>query len=336
MPIHKWLIVLPLLLAGCAQVPRVPSVLETPPVAQVGDAADDPAIWVAAYSERSRVIGTQKKGGYLVYDLQGRLVQDLPLGRPNNVDVVDGFAWAEGPAPIVVASDRTDNTIAMFRLDPELGVLEITPRFRINTGFAEVYGVCAGRQGDAIQIVATGKSGEFSVWSLRGGATVPERMMDFSFGAITEGCAVDGANNAVFVAEENRGLWRVPLGTADGAGRALVDAVGQGRLVPDVEGVSIWEQGDAGYVVVSVQGRSRFAVYDRKAPHAWRGSFAIGPGGADAVSHTDGVAVTSIPLGESFPEGLLVAQDDKNTDPAATQNFKYVSWADVARALKLD
>jgi hypothetical protein len=28
-------------------------------------------------------------------------------------------------------------------------------------------------------------------------------------------------------------------------------------------------------------------------------------------------------------------QDDENTLPATTQNFKYVSWADVEKALQL-
>jgi 3-phytase len=84
-----------------------------------------------------------------------------------------------------------------------------------------------------------------------------------------------------------------------------------------------------------VQGRSRFAVYDRKAPHAFRGLFRVGGGGVDGVSGTDGVAATSQPLGDAYPRGLLVVQDDRNTAPAATQDFKFVSWADVAAALGL-
>lgn len=104
-----------------------------------------------------------------------------------------------------------------------------------------------------------------------------------------------------------------------------------------VERVAVWEGPDErGYVVVSVQGRSTFAVYDRTAPHAYRGSFRIEGGqGADGVTGTDGIAITSAPLGPRYPRGLFVAQDDENTHPAATQNFKYVSWADIEDALGL-
>lgn len=322
--------------SACAHVPAVEARLETSPVGFRGDAADDPAIWVAPQPSQSRVIGTQKKGGYFVYDLDGRVVQEIALGRPNNVDLVDAFAWAQGAAPLVVASDRADNTIALFRLDPQTGRLEDAPRARIASGFAEVYGVCIGRRANETYIVATSIAGDVAVWRLS--VTLQaQRLGAFSLGSIAEGCAVDGSQGYFYVAEEMRGLWKVPLTSGAGEGRALVDAVGGGRLYADVEGVAIWEgEGSDGYLVVSVQGRSRFAVYDRGAPHSWRGSFTISEGdAADAVSETDGVAITSAPL-NAFPRGLLVAQDDRNTSPAETQNFKYVSWADVAVALKLE
>ncbi|QHC48451.1 phytase [Billgrantia tianxiuensis] len=47
---------------------------ETVPVASRGDAADDPAIWYNADApERSLVLGTDKKRGLEVYDLQGNV-----------------------------------------------------------------------------------------------------------------------------------------------------------------------------------------------------------------------------------------------------------------------
>jgi 3-phytase len=44
----------------------------------------------------------------------------------------------------------------------------------------------------------------------------------------------------------------------------------------------------------------------------------------DGASETDGLAVTSAPLGESLPNGLLVVQDGHNVLPKTTQNFKLV------------
>src|SRR5690349_1849047 len=50
--------------------PVVMPVLETVPVANPEDAADDPAIWVNPKDPaKSAVIGTDKKGGLYVYDL---------------------------------------------------------------------------------------------------------------------------------------------------------------------------------------------------------------------------------------------------------------------------
>ena len=88
--------------------------------------------------------------------------------------------------------------------------------------------------------------------------------------------------------------------------------------------------------MVSVQGENRFAVYDRIGGKN-RGSLQIGANdGVDAVRGTDGLDIVSAPLGSDFPRGLIVVQDDENTDPFTPQNFKYVSWADVARALQLE
>lgn len=336
---------LTVLASACAHAPTinaqsVPALRETPPVGQKGDAADDPAIWVAPNVAESRVIGTQKKGGYFVYDLDGAIVQELPLGLPNNVDLADGFAWTDGVAPIVAASDRADNTIPLFRFDASSGKMEAAPRARIATGFAEVYGVCIGRRGADTILVATSKIGEVKVWKLAAAAdgVSADILSSYALGSIAEGCVVDGAANAYFVGQELRGVWRVAIDDADGSQRALVDEVGSGRLVADVEGVTLWEGADGGgYLVVSVQGWSVFNVYDRKAPHAFRGAFRVGAGpGGDAVTGTDGIAVSSAGFGPDFPRGLIVVQDDVNTDPKATQNFKYASWADVAAALSLD
>jgi len=318
----------------------VPAVRETPAIGIEGDAADDAAIWVAVRPADSRVIGTQKKGGYYVYDLEGRVVQELLLGRPNNVDIATDFPWTDGAAPIVVASDRADNTVPLFRFDTGAGRMGAAPRARIATGFSEVYGVCVGRRGDDTVLVATSKAGDVAVWLLRprGADIGHEKIAAYALGSIAEGCVIDGDANAYYVSEEPRGLWRVALDDAEGMRRTLVDQVGRpGQLVADVEGVSLWEGRDGGgYLVVSVQGQSRFNVYERAGANRYIGAFQIGAGpGGDAVSGTDGIAVSSASLGAEFPQGLIVAQDDVNSDPDATQNFKYASWADVINRLGL-
>ena len=66
-----------------------------PTVPHDGDAADDPAVWVNPDDpSKSVIVGTDKEGGLMVYDLAGRQLQYLPVGDMNNVDVrpaADGF-----------------------------------------------------------------------------------------------------------------------------------------------------------------------------------------------------------------------------------------------------
>lgn len=333
-------------LAACATTPRwpaIPAMRETEAVSATGDAADDPAIWVAPDAAQSLVIATQKQGGLYLFDLAGQIVQEAPGGRPNNVDLRDAFAWPEGAAPIVGASDRSDNAIVLWRFDPMTRRLNTTARARIPTGFSEIYGFCLGRLADGFVAIATDKGGEVGVWRLSvsaGGAVSSERTAAFNLGSIAEGCVVDDETGEYYVAQELVGIWRIAPGDSAGAARRLIDRVGAGgNLVADVEGLSIWRGEDrGGYLVASVQGRSRFAVYDR-GDNAYRGSFGIGVShdlAADAVSGTDGIDISSAPLGPEYPRGLMVAQDDENTGPAALQNFKYVSWAEIATALGLE
>jgi myo-inositol-hexaphosphate 3-phosphohydrolase len=44
-----------------------------------------------------------------------------------------------------------------------------------------------------------------------------------------------------------------------------------------------------------------------------------------------------MPLNDSFPEGIFIAQDGRNIDISNTlkcQNFKFVSWKDILATLK--
>lgn len=330
-------------LGACATTaPSAPAARETAAVSATGDAADDPAIWVAPQADQSLVIATQKKGGLYIFDLAGKIVQEAPGGLPNNVDLRSEYPWRDGAGVLVGASDRSDNAIVLWRFDPATKRLDANPRARIATGFAEVYGFCLGRMGVDWVAVATGKVGEVGVWRLtlgEDGAVQGARIVDFNLGSITEGCVVDDEAGTLYLAQELVGIWRTPLNDAAGAGRKLIDRVGGGRLAADVEGLTIYRgPNGAGYLIASVQGRSRYAVYERGAENAYRGSFSIGAsadGLADAVSGTDGIDVTSAPLGSDFPAGMFVAQDDENKSPAAPQNFKYVSWSTIAATLGL-
>ena len=142
----------------------------------------------------------------------------------------------------------------------------------------------------------------------------------------------DDALGRLYVAEEDRGIWRYGAEPGAGSRRTLVDRTGAGgHLGADVEGLAIpaGPRG-TGHLVASSQGDDRFAVYRRGGRNAYVRSFRSGPtAGIDGVTDTDGIDVTARPLGPRFPRGLFVAQDGDND--GAHQNFKLVPWRPKGR-----
>lgn len=160
-------------------------------------------------------------------------------------------------------------------------------------------------------------------------------MHTIKFDSQLEGCVYDDEARRLFVGEEGHGVRAIDLNEDDAP--TLVDSIAQKRgLAADVEGMSLWIGGDGeGFLVVSAQAKDRYALYDRKPPHAVRGVITVTEsrdGTIDAVTHTDGLDVSSAPL-PNFPKGILVVQDDANPKKEVSQNFKIVDWRDVEAAL---
>ena len=63
------------------------------------------------------------------------------------------------------------------------------------------------------------------------------------------------------------------------------------------------------------------------------GRFRIIDGALDGVQETDGIELMLGDFGPAFPDGLFVAQDGDNLPQ--TQNFKYLGWAEIRKALGL-
>jgi 3-phytase len=198
--------------------------------------------------------------------------------------------------------------------------------------------------GEYYVFVNEGGDGTFRQWRLfdngEGKVTV-EQVREFAVGSQAEGCVADDELGTLYIAEEGHGLWKYSAEPEGGADRVLIDSTGDdGRLTDDVEGVALWIGAEGrGYLVASNQGADNYAVYRREGDNEWVGFFHViaDPGlGIDGASETDGLDVTSAPLGERYPAGLLVVQDGRNIAPEERQNFKFVSWQDVAQVLGVE
>ncbi|MBK8973613.1 MAG: phytase [Hahellaceae bacterium] len=87
--------------------------------------------------------------------------------------------------------------------------------------------------------------------------------------------------------------------------------------------------------------RRRAVNYDLQQGGELVGTFALNGNenlGVDGASDTDGIDVIAADLGESYPEGLFIAQDWYNIDSGyepENQNFKWAGWREIREALQL-
>jgi 3-phytase len=318
----------------------VPASAETAAVASARDAADDPAIWRdPSDPERSLIVATDKKEGLNVYDLRGRLRSNLAAGRVNNVDLRGDVDIAGHPAVLVAASDRNRiapeaGRLALFRLDPATATL--SPLASLAAEVDEAYGVCLYRSAKGpIYGFVVGKDGTITQIRLDLPAAAPSGTVvrRMKLATQSEGCVADDRTGALYVAEEDVGLWRFSA-EPDGptVGRLFASADGR-RLAADAEGLAIAAEGArGGYLVASSQGDSTYALW-RLPDLRFAGRFRIAGGTIDGTSDTDGIEISTLSFGPNYPGGLMVAQDGDNAPEA--QNFKLVSWAAVKRALRL-
>ena len=325
----------------------VHAVLETPPVGAPGqDAADDPAVWASAtpvmvmgQATPGFVAGTDKKSGLYIYGFDGRILQFLPEGLLNNVDVVEGLSIDGRPQVVLGASDRTPGKtgVSLYVFDPA-GTGQNGVRYwgHVATDVVEPYGFCFARRGAEVHAILVGHEGELRQFILTAdaaGKPVARLVRTAEIGSISEGCAADTTGDALYINEENIGLWRYGLDPASGATRTLIQPIAKDILVADAEGLTTIADASGRYLIASSQGDSTFPVWriDGPAPQ-YKGRFKVVDGAVDGVTGTDGLAAASGLVGP-FPEGVVVIQDDVNDGGA--QNFKYVDWRDIRRALGL-
>ncbi|MGW3486071.1 phytase [Streptomyces sp. NPDC001054] len=298
----------------------VTATVETEPVGHSGDAADDPAIWVnPSDPAKSAVVATDKKGALEVYDLAGKRLQRISGDHGNNVDVRDDI--------VVSADDEAeggDGAMHIYRIDP--ATRQLTHLKDVATEVT-AHGICMYRSPSTGKLYAypNSPSGRLEQWELKvsGTGVTATSVRLFDVGDEIEGCYADERTGALYVGEEDKGIWKYGAEPGAGTSRTLFDSTASGgHLTADVEGITA-----AGtHLFASSQGSDDYTVYDRSSG-AYQGRFSVASGSAaDGCSDTDGIDASDKPLGAAFPNGLFVCQDGSNSTPGSSgnQNFKYV------------
>lgn len=323
----------------------VTAVVETEEVPQTAgdDAADDPAIWInRASPAASLVFGTDKLGGLASYNLEGKELFYHPTGKMNNCDIRYDFPLGGDSVDILVASNRTSHSLSIYRISANGRLDSLHNRIITSEMDDEVYGICLYKstETETFYVFLNSKAGEVEQWQLyeTEGGIDARLVRSFDVGTQTEGMVADDEKGYLYLGHEVAGIWKFdaePGGKIEGV--VLKNSEEENPAIRyDIEGLAIYDSGNGdGYLIASSQGNNSFALFSRKGNNRYLGSFRIGDGKTDGVQDTDGLDVTSVPLGNNYPRGLLVVQDGINLDGDVkkSQNFKFVSWAEVEKAV---
>lgn len=314
--------------------------LETEPSRTTEDSFDDPALWIHPIDPAlSLILGTNKKGGLHLFQLDGRQIGVAsPTAHPNNVDVIYGFPLAQKPTDLAISlcRDKKLPCVRVWKIDPSTRTLdEISGTDGIKVFNGDVgYGSCVyhSRKTGKFYFFVNHKDGRFEQYALEEageGKVKGTKVRSFKVSSQAEGCVADQETGALYVSEEAVGLWRFSAEEDGGDEGRLIAKVGDHGLTADCEGVAIYyASGGKGYVILSSQGNNTFKVYDRGPHNAFIGTIDPAAGKLGKVSGTDGLDVTNRPLSPLFPKGVLILQD--GTKRPEGQRFKLYPWEDVA------
>ena len=317
--------------------------LSTEPIPSAGDAADDPAIWIhPADPALSLVLGTDKKGGLNVFDLDGKRLQVVADGAmPNNVDVLYGVPIGAERVDLAVAGTRQPGHfgITAWRINPAtrtLAGLGPVPAFPV-LGGGEPYGSCVYRspRDGSNYVFVSNKDGlveQYRITASPGGSIDGRLVRTLHVGSQVEGMVADPDLGHLYVGEEDVAIWKYGAEPDAGDSRTCVARVGEHRLAADIEGLALYRGPlDQGYLIASSQGNSTFAVFRRAGTNPFVATIDPRAGAIPDLGETDGLDVTSAPTSPRFRNGLLVIQ---NGQPAADghQRFHLFAWDEVAGA----
>jgi len=307
------------------------------------DAADDPAIWYNESSpSESLVFGTDKKGGIIVYNLNGKILKYHKIGLPNNIDIRQGFNLGFEIIDVAGFSNRQENTIEVFKIMPDGDIINLLEN-KLKPKFSgEVYGFCFYRDNkkDKLYAIINSKDGDIEQWVLNGttGKIIPGFVQSFKTKTQPEGMVADDEMEVLFVGEEDNGIWKFDLSNDGKQNPILIESssiVLNNSLKDDIEGLTIYYSVNGGYLIASSQGNNSYAVFNRYGKHDYIGSFRITEGSFDGTNDTDGIDIFNLPLNNTFPSGIFIAQDGANSTGSLDtlpQNFKFVNWSGIANS----
>lgn len=303
---------------------------------------DDPAIWInPADKTKSLIIGTDKEtdGGLYVYDLTGKIVnKSVTLKRPNNVDIAYGLMIGGKSYDVAITTERESNMMRIFSI-PDMKPLDNggIPVFEGETerdpmGIA-IYTRPSDKAIFAIVGRKTGPSGTY-LWQYHltdsGSGTVSANVIR-TFGSFSgkkeiEAIAVDNELGFVYYSDEQVGIKKY---IADPAAKNNDELAlfGESGFTADHEGIAIYKKtATTGYILVSNQQANTFMVFPREGVNGNPNNYPLLAEIPTSTIECDGADATSVNLGGSFSNGMLVAMSNGMT-------FHYYDWKIIQKLI---
>ena len=285
---------------------------------------DDPAIWINQDNpEASIIFGTDKdevNGGVYAFNLEGKIIKEKSLtgiSYPNNVDVEYGFALNDSTlTDIMVFSEREKHQIRLFSV-PDMKPLD-GGGFKV---FEDETNIEMKRP-MGVSIYKNPKTGQVSVFVSRkngpqtGYLYQYELLSDslgvkinllrkigiFSGKKEIEAIAVDDEKGILYYSDEGVGIRTYHANPEKGD--AEIALFGGEHFKDDIEGIAIAKYKNKSFLIVSNQQAHTFNVFNAET-NAFIKEINLG------TIETDGCDVTTLALGNKFPNGLFVSMNDE-------------------------
>ncbi|MDF4203567.1 phytase [Maribacter sp. SA7] len=319
----SYLLVLTIVMVSCRQS-RLPKIIPDVITEFTLNDTDDPAIWVNPKNPaESIVFGTDKKtnGAIYAFDLNGKIIQDKTIRdiqRPNNVDIEYGFQLNDSTVTdILVFTEREKQQIRMFSVpdmkpldgggfkvfeDEELeeNKLPMGVSLYKSSKDATVYAIVGRKTGPADGYLY---QYALNADSLGVSSNYVRKFGKFSGVKEIEAIAVDDENGFVYFSDE--GVCIKKYHAEPSMGNEEISCFGGKYFDEDIEGIAIASYTDGhGYLIVSNQQKGEFNIFDRET-NAYINAVNL------STTETDGCEAVTVPLNDTFKNGLFVAMNDE-------------------------
>ena len=331
--------VLVLGIISCKQGNKLPAIAPDIITERTPNDTDDPAIWINREdASKSIVFGTDKEtnGGVYAFDLDGKIIKEKSITniqRPNNVDLEYGFQLNDSVTVDVIAfTEREKQQIRLFSV-PDMKPLDGGgfPVFEDETDVEQrlAMGISLYKSPKDSSVYAIvgrkiGPSGSYLYqYKLESDSTGVSTNLVRKFGSFTggkeiEAIAVDNELGFVYYSDEGECVKKYHAEPE--MGNQELACFGGEYFLEDIEGIAIatYPNGE-GYIIVSDQQRGQFNIFSRK-DNSFIKAVNL------STMETDGCDVVTVPLNDTFPNGLFAAMNDE-------KNFYFY---DLNKALDLN